>query len=235
MVFKNIKNQLQETQSALNDFSIYINGRKEIERLHRDNLFNRRFSAMLSSYSDFETVALRLERMIAQNQILERQIQYEMRGKKNIPDELQPLMKDAHRMNKENQVDFKGLYIFAKIFLDEFTSLVGFMHNWRGISTRSVTSLYKALEKYVDRDKKIITFKNKCFNRLKAVNVFITQYRDNYIVHDKTEHKETRWFLNDMQGGVQIIGGRASITPVQLVFVVARYVMDTIDYTSAHL
>lgn len=67
MVFKEIKDQLQEINSALNNFSIYINSLKKIERLHRDNLFNRRFSAMLSSYSDLEIVALRLERTIEQN------------------------------------------------------------------------------------------------------------------------------------------------------------------------
>lgn len=235
MAFKKIKDQLQEIQFAINNLSTHINERKEIERLHRGNLFNRRFSAMLSSYDNFQTVGLRLERTIIQNQILEQKIQHEMRDKTDIPDELQPLMKEADRMGRENQADFKSLYIFAKIFLDKFTSLLGFIHNWRGISNSSVTSFYTALEKYAGEDEKIVTFKSSCFNRLKAVDVFVTQYRDKYIVHDQTEHKKTRWFLNDMRGGVRFIGGRPSITPVELVFVVAGYITDTIAYTSAHL
>src|SRR3989344_2576767 len=114
---------------------------------------------MLSSYDNFETDGLRLERTILQYQILERRIQYEMRDKSDIPDELQPLMKEADRFGRENQADFKSLYIFAKIFLDEFTSLLGFIHNWRGISNGSVTSFYNSLTNYTGKDVKVVAFK----------------------------------------------------------------------------
>ena len=235
MALKNIKDQLKETQSALHIFSTHINSRKDIERLHRGNLFNRRFSAMLSSYDNFETVGSRLERTILQYQILERKIQYEMRDKRDIPDELQPLMKEANRFGRENQADFKSLYIFAKIFLDEFTALFGFIHNWRGISSGSITSFYNSVTNYTGEDEKVLAFKSICLGRLKAADVFVTQYRDTHIVHDQTEHKETRWFLNDMRGGIRFIGGRPSVTPIELVFVAAGYVADTIDYTKKHL
>ena len=228
MTRKNLREYLNETRDALGSLASHINNKKEIlEKLHRDNLFNRQFSAMLSSYSDFETVGLRLARTITESQKLEHDIQQRMQGLKQIPDELQPVMVEADRLTRENQADFKSLYIFAKIFLDEYTTLLGFIHNWRDIRNGSITSFYTTLSKYKGDDPQIKRFIDSCLNQLKAVDVFITQYRDDYIVHDHTEHKETRWFLNDMTGGIRFLGGRPSITPHELAFVAAGYVTNT--------
>src|SRR3989344_7378644 len=118
-----IQKQLKRAQELLMNLSSYINTRTDIPRMHKENIFNRRFSATLTSYSDFETVGLRLERTIAGHKKLEHSIQLEMRGRDKIPDDLQSAMRAAGQMEKEMQADFKSLYMFAKIFLDEFTTL----------------------------------------------------------------------------------------------------------------
>lgn len=235
MNMKTVEEQLKDTSIALRKLESNVNARKDLERVHRNNLFNRLFSAMLGSYSDFEIVGLRLERTVNEQEELERQIQREQGDKKEIPDHIQKMMRRAHCLLRENQADFKALYIFAKIFLDEYTVLLRHIHNWRGIGDGSVTKFYSAIQKYSGDDQSILDFKESCSNRLKAVDVFITQYRDKYIVHDQTEHKETRWFLNDMRGGIRFIGGRPSITPPELVFVVAGCVSDTTEFTASRL
>src|SRR3989344_7043923 len=232
---ESIQEQLKGVSKNLHNLSIYINTRNDIERLHRDNIFNRRFSAMLSSYIDFETVALRLERNVKESREVEHSIRVRMEGLMEIPDELQPAMRIAVQLTREMQADFKSLYMFGKIFLDEYTTLLTFIHNWRGISTGSITSIYNSFTKYAGSDPQVLRFKASCYNRLRASDVFITQYRDKYVVHDQTEHKEARWFINDMNGDVRILGSRPSITPKELVFVVAGYVEDTTAYTKSDL
>lgn len=229
MAIRMLPEHLNETHDALRSLEFHINSKKEtLERVHRDNQFNRRFSAVLNSYTDFETIGLRLARNIVESQKLEHDIQVGMRESKEVSG---PTHQEAFRLTKENQADFKSLYVFAKIFLDEYTTLLGFIYNWRGISNGSITSFYLALSNYEGNDGQVKKFIETCLNRLKAVDVFVTQYRDSFIVHDQTGHKETRWFLNDMSGGIRFLGGRPSITPHELSFVVAKYVTDTSNFT----
>jgi len=228
---KNIQDQVDEIHKHLTNLSSSVNDCNDIVRFHTNNLFNRRFSAVLGSFSDLEHVGLRLERTILQYENIERDIRTRLQGKKEISDDMQSLMRVANRLSGENQADFKSLYVFAKIFLDEYTALLAFVNNWRGISNGSVTKFYNSLSIYDGNDNDILRFKGECLNRLKAVDIFVTQYRDKYIVHDQTKHKETRWFISDMEGGVNFIGGRPSITPRELMFVVCGYVSTTSVFT----
>lgn len=205
---------------------------KHAERIHKDNIFNRRFSSVLATYSDFETIVKRLEENIKLAESLNRSI-YETDKKESglkISEEGQRLRRDSDKINKYNLVDFKAAYIFAKIFLDEYTTLLKFLFDWRGIGDKSITSFYNALNKFDEPNETIIAFKKACLNRLRAVDVFITNYRDQFIVHDQSRHKGTRAFLIEMQGDIRLLGTRPSITPRELVYVVNGYLSDSVDF-----
>jgi len=79
---------------------------------------------------------------------------------------------------------------------------------------------------HVNGDKGISAFKENCVEKLKAVDVYITDYRDNKVVHNQQRHKQgTQWFLNNMNGEVKFVGGdRSSITPQEVLFIVIEYV-----------
>lgn len=232
---KNIEEGIKEIHDSLRILESEINGKKDLIRIHKDNVFNRRFSVVLSDFSDFETIGMRLSKNISRVEVLQRSIQkgFEGEDKVIITDEGQRLRQEDNHINSENQVDFKCLYIFSKIFLDQYTVLIRFLFDWRKIGDKSITNFYNSLVKYKGDNKQIISFRDSCLSRLKAVNVFVTEYRDQYVVHDQTKHKDTRWFLNDMKGSIRFIGGRPSITPQELVFVVSNYITESIKFLKA--
>ncbi len=211
-----------EIEEALQHFSSELNSdlaKANFPRVHKDNTFNKRFSGVLGTFSDIKSVTERMTDNIQASMTLEGQMQKE----KNIDQEKQRI---ASRLTAQNQTDLKTLYINSKIFLDEYTNLLRFIFNWRGIGDRSVTNFYNSLEKYSGQDAGILAFKECCLNKLKAVNVYITEYRDTKVVHNQQRHKQdTEWFLNNMNGEVRFIGGgRPSITPQELLFIVIEYV-----------
>jgi hypothetical protein len=138
----------------------------------------------------------------------------------------QELHREASRLTAQNKTDLRTLYVNSKIFLDHYTNLIRFIFNWRGIGDKSVTNFYNSLDRYGGNDKSIIAFKNKCLKKLKAVDVFITEYRDKKVVHNQSKHKETtECFLNNMNGEIRFLGGgRPSITPQEILFIVVEYV-----------
>jgi hypothetical protein len=231
---KKISTQLVEMKDKLQAFSVYINNRKDLERIHNNNTFNKRFSSMLSSFSDFEILGIRLEINIKENETLSEIIQNRntTEDKNIITDQGQKLRREQDWLMRQNLVDFKSLYIFAKIFLDQYTSMIRYIYNWRYIGDKSITNFSNDLKKYNGNDKTILLFKEKILNKLHAVNIFITEYRDKYIVHNQIKHKQTtEWFLTDMKGGVRFIGGeRPSITPIELIFVVSGHIVNTLDF-----
>ncbi len=229
---KNIEEGLKEIYENIRKLESLINTKNDLTRIHKDNVFNRRFSVVLSDFSDLETIGMRLNKNIPEVETLQRIIQkrFKSEDKDRITDEGQRLHQESDKINRENQVDFKCLYIFSKIFLDQYTTLIKLLFNWRGIGDKSITSFYNSLEKYKGEEEQIISFKDSCLKRLKAIDVFVTEYRDQYVVHDQTKHKDTRWFLNDMTGSVRFIGGRPSITPQELVFVVSNYIKDSVTF-----
>jgi hypothetical protein len=233
----NISDELEILKNCLKNLSVKFNERKDLERIHRYNLFNRRLSAVLDSFSDVETIAKRLEENISTIENIERKIQKRnsTEDKEIIKDDGQKLRKEGDRINRQNIVDFKALYAFAKIFLDDYTRLIRHIFDWRNIGNSSVTDFYKSLDSYDGEDQQVISFKEDCFNRLKAVDVFITQYRDDYVVHNQRKHKEITWFLNKMQGDIRFIAGRPSITPKQLIYVVSGYVCCAASFINKNI
>lgn len=188
-------------------------------RLHKDNAFNKRFSGVLESFADIKSVTERITENIQTSILIERQIQQN-------EDIDQDLHRKADKLNSQNKTDLKTLYVNTKIFLDEYTHLLSWIFNWRGIENSSITKFYNSLEKYDGDDTNIIQFKDSCFNKMKAVDVFITDYRDKEVVHNGDKHKQkTKWFFNEMNGGIRFIGGnRPSITPQDILFITVEYI-----------
>ena len=203
-----------ETEEILKHFSLELNSdiaKINFPRLHKENIFNKRFSGVLTTFSDVKSVTER------------------------ITNNIQASMKsdsEGDNLTAQIQTDLKTLYVNSKIFLDEYTSLLRFIFNWRGIGDKSVTSFYNSLEKYDGKDAGILAFKESCLKKLKAVNVYITEYRDKKVVHNQQRHKQdTEWFLNNMNGEVRFVGGgRPSITPQEILFIVVEYVDDSSKY-----
>jgi hypothetical protein len=217
-----------ETQEILNEFSKGVNSddvKKVFSKIHKNNIFNKRFSGVLDAFSDLKSVTERIEENIEQSIKIERELQ----ESKEINQELHG---KADKLTAQNQTDLKTLYIYSKIFLDEYTNLLKFIFDWRGIGDKSVTSFYKSLKKYKGKDETILGFKECCQGKLQVVDVYITEYRDTKIVHNQQKHKQdTQWFLNNMNGEIRFIGGgRPSITPQEILFIVVEYVDDSTRY-----
>jgi len=211
-----------ETEEALKRLSLELNSdvaKMNFPRLHRDNTFNKRFSGVFSTFSDVKSVTERITENIQASMKLESRLQ----KNEEIDQEQQ---RTVSKLTAQNQTDLKTLYVNSKIFLDEYTNLLRFVFNWRGIGDRSVTKFYNSLEKYDGQDEDILAFKESCLKKLKAINVYITEYRDQKVVHNQQRHKQdTEWFINNMDGEIRFIGGgRPSITPQELLFIVIGYV-----------
>lgn len=211
-----------ETEEILKHFSSELNSdfaKKSFPRLHKDNAFNKRFSGVLDTFADVKSVTERLTENIQASMKLEGQIQ----RREDID---QKQHRQASKLTAQNKSDLRTLYVNSKIFLDHYTNLLRFIYNWRGIGDKSVTNFYNSLANYTGNDESVLAFKECCLNKLKAVDVYITEYRDKKIVHNQSKHKEvTEWFLNNMNGEIRFIGGgRPSITPQEVLFIVVEYI-----------
>jgi len=213
---------IKEIEEVLKDFSEFLNSddiKKSFPRLHKDNIFNRRFSAILDTFTDLKSVVERLEENIQESINIGRLTQ----SQEEIDQEL---YRKQDTLTRQNKADLRTMYVNSKIFLDEYTGLLAFIFNWRGISNSSVTKFYSSLAYYSGLEEDILAFKKVCLNRLKAINVYITEYRDDKVVHNHQKHKQqTEWFLNNMDGEIRLVGGnRPSITPQEILFIVVGYV-----------
>lgn len=211
-----------EIEEILKDFSYELNSeisKTNFPRLHDNNSFNRRFSAVLSNFSDVSSVTERLTENIQVSMNTERQLQKNEKVDKEVH------LKSS-KLTSQNQSDLKILYVNTKIFLDEYTSMLCWIFNWRSIENSSITKFYKSLEKYNGNDNSILSFKEKCFTKVKDVDDNITRYRDKKVVHNREKHKEpTVWFLNEMNGAIRFTGGNMqSLTPQEILFIAVEYI-----------
>lgn len=228
-----LEQQIQEVKKSLNALSKTVNESKDCGRVHRDNSFNKNFSVILSSFEDVLVFAERLDSNTEKSIEAERVIQQRMKneGEGKITGETQELLKVADRLTRANQTDFKALYVFSKIFLDQYTKLLYFLLSWRGIANQSVTAFFHSLNNYKGEDATIISFKEKCLKRLKAVDVFLTSYRDDFVVHAELGRLTGTWFINEMNGGVRFVHKtRPSVTPEELVYVIRNYAVLSSEF-----
>ncbi|MFA7169343.1 MAG: hypothetical protein WC178_00645 [Candidatus Paceibacterota bacterium] len=211
-----------ELKEILNSFSKDVNlkvGNEGFERLYKENIFNKRFSGVLDTFVDIESVVERITNNIQSSIIVERQLQ-----KEGTTD--QSLCEQASKLTSQNKTDLKTLYVYTKIFLDRYSVFLIWIFAWRGIKNSSITEFYKSLKKYDGLDITILKFKECCFGKIEAIDDYITEYRDKEVVHNGDYHKQkTKWFMNGMNGEIKYIGGnRSSLTPQEILFLVVEYV-----------
>ena len=154
-----------EIEEILKHFSSELNSeiaKTNFPRLHIDNSFNRRFSAVLSNFSDVNSVTERLTENIQASMNTERQLQ------KNEEVDKEVHIKSS-KLTSQNKSDLKILYVNTKIFLDEYTSMLCWIFGWRDIENSSITKFYKSLEKYSGNDRSILSFKEKCFQKINPI------------------------------------------------------------------
>ncbi len=194
---KNIKKSIE----SFSDFD----KKKEIKRLHEDNMFNKGHSKILSSFDEMMTLANRLGLNIKILVNQERKVQ-EMPAFKNTksgryPDEVQIEMKKADQLDKEVKIDFKALYLFSKIFLDIYVKFLYFINPVDGIRSGTVEKFLNSIDKSSD------SFYNDLKKYLGGISFEIldklTFYRSKKIEHSKILNEDV-WFMNNMRGGIEI-------------------------------
>lgn len=224
-----IINELKKAEAILRDLEKFIQSKNH--KVHKNNEFNRRFSGTLDCFTDFYTIGMRLEKSIKKNIKLNRKIRerFDKEDRYKIDTKGQKLRRKERKMALENKVDFKSLYIFARIFLDEYTKLINFIFDW-SIKKDTIAGFYHMLLNYKGEKQSITTFKKECFKELKAIDIFITEYRNDYVVHQKNKHEVNNIFLQETNGDIRFIGGRPSIVPSELVFIVNNLLKSTYSF-----
>jgi len=225
---KKLAPHIKEIRKSLRTLYKAVNESKGNDRIHRRNSFNKNFSVVLSSLEDVFIFTERLDSNISKSIEIESVIQQRNKreDKEKITEEGQRLRKIADKLTRTNQTDFKALYIFLKILLDKYTKLFYFILPWRNVSSRSVTAFFHSLKKYKGKNPLAITFIKKYLKKLKAVDFFLTSYRDKFVVHAEFKNISGTWFINEMNGKVRFIHpNRPSVTPQELLFVAKNYIV----------
>lgn len=93
------------------------------------------------------------------------------------------------------------------------------------MSNESVTKFFHSLKKYKGSDSLADKFIKEYLGKLKAIDIFLTSYRDDFIVHAHLEDINGTWFINEMNGEIRFVHShRPSVTPEELVFVAKNYI-----------
>jgi hypothetical protein len=227
-----ISSNLKKIENSFNEVMVVINQRKDLERIHKDDTFNKMYSVVLSSLVDVEILFLRLEKNLERISKTSKKIdgRNQKEDREIISKEGQRLRKKIQKLQRECSVDFKAVYIFQKIFYDKHISLFRFLFNWRSVGNKSITNFYNDISSYEGDNEEIIFFKKKYLNRLRAIYIFITQYRDDYIIHEQNAHKDIpRWILFEYKD-IRIFGNRPSITINDMLFILLNYINDTTEF-----
>jgi len=236
------KQQIEKTEILLKILSEQANRTKNITWLHKENEFNQRYSIVLSALDNFKLLIERLEYNIKESEKINKIIykRFEKEDKDKISEKGQKLRKQNRYLTRQNATDFKALYIFSKIFLDEYINLLAYMLSLKdkrikflnNYKNPSISVLFNSLKNYNGENKIILDFCDECLKKFKAVDIFISQYRNVPIIHSQPErHKETEHTISGM-GSIRFWSDKQqSITPKELVFVVDGLV----EYTSKYI
>lgn len=217
-----------EIEEILKNFSKQaglILKKDSLKRLDKDNTFNKRFSGILDAFSDIKSVTERITENIQVSIKIESRIQ-------QLNEADNSLREQSDKLVSQNKTDLKSIYFYSKVFLDEYTAFLSWIFDWRDIRNSSITEFYKSLGRYKGVNQDILLFKETCFEKIKAIDNHITNYRDKKIVHNGDKHKQdTKWFFNGMNGSIKFIGGgKSSITPQEVLFIVVEYIDCTTQF-----
>lgn len=231
------RDELEKIEEAIGLFSDF-DADKCIERIHKDNMLNKKHSKVLRSFDEIKTLSKRLGSNIkawtAQGRKVQRMPAFRETKAGRYPDEVQVEMKKADGLSKEVRVDFKALYLFSKILLDRYVKFLHFINPVDGIKSGTVVKFLNSLEEsqeefYNDLEKSLGDNADKVLNKL-------TFYRSNKIEHSKLLNEDV-WFGNDMRGGVSIShvdrdgGGQVVTThPKELLDIVGDFLYTTSSF-----
>ena len=195
---------LRAIEQSIKSFSKFDRS-KEISRIHKDNMFNKGHSVLLSSFDEINTLANRLGSNIVTWVEQERKVQ-NMPAWKNTksgkyPDEVQIEMRKSDQLMREVKVDFKALYLFSKIFLDKYAKFIHYINPANNIKSGTIEKFLNSIkdskkEFYKEFIKKLGDTTDQILNKL-------TFYRNKKIEHAQILNEDI-WFMNDMQGGISI-------------------------------
>ena len=100
-------------EKVLKEFSTSVNTHKKLPT-HKDNLFNYRFSRLLSSFEDIKVTAERLDRNIKKHE--EASIIVQRYHWNDYSEAGQKPRREMDRYNRKNQTDLKALYLLSQIW-----------------------------------------------------------------------------------------------------------------------
>lgn len=193
-----------EIENSIKSFSEFDKA-KDILRIHKENMFNKGHSVILSSFDEIKTLSYRLGTNIKNWVEQERKVQkmpaWQNTKSGRYPDEVQVEMKASDQLMKEVKIDFKALYLFSKIFLDQYVKFLHFVNPVYGIKSGTVEKFLNSLKEsdnefYKQLSQELGETSDQILNKL-------TFYRSKKIEHTQILNEDT-WFLNDMRGGIAI-------------------------------
>ncbi len=200
-MFATLLNEIEESVKSFSDFD----RTREIPRIHNDNMFNKGHSVILSSFDEIKTLSYRLGTNIKNWVEQERKVQkmpaWQNTKSGRYPDEVQVEMKASDQLMKDVKIDFKALYLFSKIFLDQYVKFLHFINPMDGIKSGTVEKFLNSLKEsdnefYKQLSQELGETSDQILNKL-------TFYRSKKIEHTQILNEDT-WFLNDMRGGIAI-------------------------------
>jgi len=243
---ENLLELSQQMEDAIRKIESTIQAHKD-HPIHTRNHFNRKFSILLSFMGDVQVIIQRLHEQAEEKRLVERE------GKKHWPhtkdgvlcDEHQVLMQRSSTLLARNQVDLKSLYIFSKIFFDQYGEFMDYILQVerRGIVIRtkngkgdiSISSLHGSLERYSGDDEFLKHFKDAIYKRLHALYVYVVEYRNSHVMHSGLDLWSDTWTLSNPDGSTRFLTGRSSSTPLELAFVIRNFLKDTSGYICGNI
>ena len=143
--------ELERIEKAINTFSDYDKD-KRIKRIHNENRLNKNYSIILSSFADLKVLSVRLGENIENLVALEKKIRkmpaYIAVESGRYPEEVQIEMRKSGKLQAEVKVDFKALYLFSKILIDQYTKFLHFINPVDGIKGGAVVSFLNSSQNH---------------------------------------------------------------------------------------
>lgn len=202
----NLLLKISEIEVAIKAFSDF-DAEKRIKRLHLENRFNKNHSIILGGFEDLKVLSRRLDdtiqELVAQESRVQQMPAYKQTKSGLYPAEVQIEMKKCDRLSAEVKVDFKALYLFSKILLDQYVKFLYFVNPIDGVRSGSVASFLNSIENVDSK----IHFYEQLIEKLKITSTHVLDklvfYRDKKIEHSQLLNEDV-WFMNDMRGGITI-------------------------------
>jgi len=193
-----------EIENSVKSFSEF-DKTKDIPRIHKENMFNKGHSMILSSFDEIKTLSSRLginiEQWVDQERKVQRMPEWQNTKSGRYPDEVQTEMRRSDQLMKEVRVDFKALYLFSKIFLDQYAKFLHFINPRDGIRSGTVEKFLNSMKE--SGDDFYTQFLKDLGDTVDQVVNKLTFYRSKKIEHVQILNEDT-WFMNDMRGGIAI-------------------------------